>query len=158
MESNEIGKLLDIIQFRTGKTLEEISADIGYSRPYLNKIKLKGGGQKVLGILNSTFREVLQNVNKMNTKEADKDPLQIIANLSESNRIHAEAYLKMAEAQLILANKVNSGAFGSASEPFPDSDTKPRKDLETLPLGSKQPHRSAGKKGRQKGNVKSVGS
>lgn len=60
--SNEAAIILNEIQFKTGKTLEEIAGEIGYSRPYLNNVKLKGGGEKVIGILKEKYHKILQNV------------------------------------------------------------------------------------------------
>lgn len=60
--SNEAQRILNEIQYRTGKSLEEIAEDIGYSRPYLNNVKLKGGGEKIIGILKTKYYNVLQNV------------------------------------------------------------------------------------------------
>lgn len=60
--SNEADKLISEIQYKTGLSLEEIADKIGYSRPYLNNVKLKGGGKKVIGVLREKFAEILQNV------------------------------------------------------------------------------------------------
>lgn len=54
--------LLNEIQYRTGKTLEEIAGDIGYSRPYLNNVKLKGGGDRLIDTLREKYADILQNV------------------------------------------------------------------------------------------------
>lgn len=67
--SKEAQILLKEIQYKTGKTLEEIAADIDYSRPYLNNVKLKGGGEKIIRILKERYSEILQNVSQ-ETKES----------------------------------------------------------------------------------------
>lgn len=77
--SNEAQQLLKEIQYKTGKTLEEIAADIDYSRPYLNNVKLKGGGEKVIGILKAKYAKILQN-----------DPVLAVE--------HSETYLKKRQA------------------------------------------------------------
>jgi hypothetical protein len=68
--SNEAQILLKEIQFKTGKTLEDIAKDIGYSRPYLNNVKLKGAGEKVIGLLKEKYKGILQNV----SYEINEDP------------------------------------------------------------------------------------
>ena len=69
--SNEVAILLNEIQFRTGFTLEQIDEKVGYSRPYLNNVKIKGGGEKLLAKLKHEYAEILQNVPR-NTPIADK--------------------------------------------------------------------------------------
>lgn len=60
--SNEAQHLLNHIQYKTGKTLDEIAQEIGYSRPYLNNVKLKGaGGGKVVGVLKSKYVNELRD-------------------------------------------------------------------------------------------------
>lgn len=144
MESKELAEMLDIIQYKTGKSLEEIAADIGYSRPYLNKVKLSGSGDKVSGILKATYGEILQNVRLGEKKEVGADPLSIIANLTESNRM-------LAEANLILANKINSSVPASVS-----SSSKGKGKVLTDPTEEMQPGKQetsfAGKK-KQKDSV-----
>lgn len=60
--SNTLSDLIDEIQFKSKKTLEEIADIIGYSRPHLNKQKLKGDNKKLEGILREKFKNILQNV------------------------------------------------------------------------------------------------
>lgn len=58
--SNELSKLIDVIQFKKKLTLEEIADAIGYSRPYLNNAKLSGGkSKKLIGVLKAKYPEVL---------------------------------------------------------------------------------------------------
>lgn len=49
------------VQLKTRLTLEQIAERLGYSRPYLNKMKKKGGNQKLEKLLKETFPEILQN-------------------------------------------------------------------------------------------------
>lgn len=63
---SELEEILDLIQFKTKKTLEEISSEIGYSRPYLNTIKKHGGNNKILTLLKSQYSEILHGVSKSN--------------------------------------------------------------------------------------------
>lgn len=105
--------------------------------------------ERIREILQGTAQDVAQAEIK---KEVGVDPLSIIANLTESNRM-------LAEANLILANKINSGASDSASIPVPESDIKTRKDLEVIPLTGKiKAHRSASKKDKRMDTVKNVDS
>lgn len=53
--------LLKEIQYKTGKTLEQIAEDVGYSRPYINNVKLKGGGRRLIDRLKSKYKRVLQD-------------------------------------------------------------------------------------------------
>ncbi len=77
-KSNEIEEILNIIQFKTGKTLEEIAEDIGYSRPYLNNVKLQGNApSKILGRLKDKYSEILQKVpRETNLSEPEPDYLK----------------------------------------------------------------------------------
>jgi hypothetical protein len=59
MDQNEGQEILNQIQYKTGHTLDQIAKTIGYSRPYLNKIKLKGGGEKIIGILREKYGKYL---------------------------------------------------------------------------------------------------
>lgn len=59
--SNQAEILIKKIQYKTGMSLDEIAEKIGYSRPHLNNIKLKGGGAKIIGRLKEEFSEILQN-------------------------------------------------------------------------------------------------
>lgn len=54
--------LLKEIQYRTGKTLDEIAEDINYSRPYLNNVKLKGGGKKIIHVLKQQYKKQLNEL------------------------------------------------------------------------------------------------
>jgi len=61
--SNEVQHLLNHIQYKTKKTLDEIAKEIGYTRPYLNKVKLKGvDSGKIIGILKSKYANELRDV------------------------------------------------------------------------------------------------
>jgi hypothetical protein len=60
--SNSLAELIDEIQFKSKLSLEEIADSIGYSRPHLNKEKLKGENKKLEGMLREKFKEILQNV------------------------------------------------------------------------------------------------
>ena len=55
-----VAEILDFIQVRTGKTLDEIAMDIGYSRPYLSRAKTEGS-KKVELLLRSKYENVLKN-------------------------------------------------------------------------------------------------
>lgn len=113
--SKEAQILLKEIQYKTGMTLEEIADKIGYSRPYLNNVKLKGGGGKIIGILKEKFKDILQNVPlASSTPPADYNPItnnsQHIAgrgSLPQGTRqITLDDYIALLESQNEKLNKV----------------------------------------------------
>jgi phage repressor protein C with HTH and peptisase S24 domain len=60
--SNEIAKALDIIQYKTKKTLDEIAEDIGLSRPYLSTVKKKGEPLDILNRLIDYYQNELRSL------------------------------------------------------------------------------------------------
>lgn len=71
--SNEAQHLLNHIQYKTGKTLDEIASEIGYSRPYLNNVKLKGkAAGKIVGILKAKYINELKDVPRFEDTKVDK--------------------------------------------------------------------------------------
>lgn len=71
--SNEAQHLLNHIQYKTGKTLEAIAKEIGYSRPHLNKAKLNGiEGGKIVGKLKSKYANELKDVPRFEEGETGK--------------------------------------------------------------------------------------
>lgn len=105
--SKEADDLLKEIQYKTGKTLEEIAVEIGYSRPYLNKVKLMGGGEKIIGILKQKYAEILQNVPRANLPEVDKSISPDVSALIKTNQNLSESVksLSFSHAELILLLK-----------------------------------------------------
>lgn len=86
--SNEAQNILNEIQYRTGKSLEEIAGEIGYSRPYLNNVKLKGGGEKIIGILKTKYYNILHNVPRGTDEKSGTGvdwQIKYIANLETQN-------------------------------------------------------------------------
>lgn len=71
---NELEKILNDIQFKTGKTLEEIAKEIGYSRPHLNNAKNKKGSEKIVGILKTKYYNILQGGSTGNGRKDDPAP------------------------------------------------------------------------------------
>jgi hypothetical protein len=114
--SNKVAKLLEDIQYKTQKSLEDIANDIGYSRPYLNNVKLaKEDNEKVYNKLRVYYSEILQNVSKQpaNGLSGQGDETQSLTAralelLAESNRILAIAADKQSDAnkEQSLANKI----------------------------------------------------
>lgn len=118
--SNEAQELLKEIQYKTGKTLEEIASDIGYSRPYLNNVKLNGGGGKVVGILREKYKKILQNVPRekegSDNKEADTSLMPVLVQLMKTQNMILERQekevvdrVKNIEANLEQLNPVLAG-------------------------------------------------
>lgn len=58
---NSLELLLNEIQFKTNKNLEEIANEIGYSRPYLTTLKSKGPNKKVEQLLHSKYDNLLND-------------------------------------------------------------------------------------------------
>lgn len=83
--ANEVEILLKEIQFKTGLSLEEIADKIEYSRPYLNNVKLKGGGEKIVGILKEKFAETLQKVSRA-TSDSDQGDSKYVKLLEDNDR------------------------------------------------------------------------
>lgn len=79
--SNNLEILLNEVQLKTRLTLEQIAQRLGYSRPYLNKMKKNGGNQKLEKMLKETFPEVLQN----DTPPADRTD-HLIQTLERTNK------------------------------------------------------------------------
>lgn len=100
-------------------------------------IILKAGDQQAI---RNILEDSTQNITHMQAnKEAGADPLSIIANLTESNRM-------LAEANLILANKINSNAPVQAS-----SSSKGKGKVSSDPTEQMQPGKQeTGYEGRKK--------
>lgn len=73
-----IAEILDLIQSRTGKTIEDIAAEIGYTRPYLSRAKVEGS-KKVELILKEKYVDVLQG--KANQSQNIKQPSDLESTL-----------------------------------------------------------------------------
>ena len=56
------------IKYKTGKTVGEIAAQIGYSRPYFTDQVNKGENDILLDLLRKTFPEIEHNVPFSNTE------------------------------------------------------------------------------------------
>ena len=70
-----IAEILDLIQSRTGKTIEDIAAEIGYTRPYLSRAKAEGS-KKVELLLKEKYASVI------NQSQNLKPPSDLEATLS----------------------------------------------------------------------------
>lgn len=79
--------------------------------------------QKVNDILEGKEQKIADDTQEIEEQEADSDPMSIIANLTVSNRM-------LAQATLILAKKINSNASAGASQP-----SQPTKPLLPDPTG-----------------------
>lgn len=100
--SNELEKLLDEIQAKTLMTMEEISAKIGYSRPYLNDAKKKGGNRKLIAIVKEKFASTLSKEEGQIGISTDKESMA-------KEIIHLKAVVK---AQGDLLVKLVAGYYG----------------------------------------------
>lgn len=118
--SNEAQDLLKEIQYKTGKTLQEIADEINYSRPYLNNVKLKGGGGKVVGVLKEKYKKILQNVPRATEEKPkpgkDGDLMPVLVQLMttqnrilERQEVEVVDRVKNIEASLAQLNPVLAG-------------------------------------------------
>ena len=55
--TNKLDAMLNEVQFRTGKKLEEIAEELGYSRPYLSKMR-KTGSEPVEGRIKEVYKDI----------------------------------------------------------------------------------------------------
>lgn len=161
MESNELTRLLDEIQFKSKKSLEEIAKDIGYSRPYLNAIKYNqdSSHDKVIGKLKESYKEILQK----NTGSVSADLIiQAIIKLAENQdkiiNTNSEAVATnkiLAEANLLLSKRLSSSDIGLTSSPYQGEGNNQQHGIEqdrplpAPPSGKKESH-SRVKSGKQK--------
>ena len=80
--SNEIEKALNIIQYKTNKSLEEIAEIIGMTRPYLSSAKKKGTPISLVERLKTHFPKELQEITFGN-----KSPINVTGSISEGELI-----------------------------------------------------------------------
>jgi hypothetical protein len=92
--SKELEKILDIIQFKTKMSLEEIADKIGYSRPYLNNAKKSGGSKKLIGVIMETFPEILQNSTNSVGKGKREEKGKEVANTPNIDLLATEDFKK----------------------------------------------------------------
>jgi len=105
--SNEAAELLKKIQYATGLSLEEIASRIGYSRPYLNNVKLKGeGGKKIISTLKLKFASELKQVEKQTPAGVD------IIELAGEVRVH-DAFIQVLISQVDSLEAARSGDHAS---------------------------------------------
>ena len=68
---NTLEALLNEIQFKTNKNLEEIANDIGYSRPYLTTIKNKGPNKRLeLLCTSATVSKTVMSTSSINSAKS----------------------------------------------------------------------------------------
>lgn len=122
--SKKLRRIVKKIQYDNDWTIEEVAQSVGYSRVHLTREMKKEDSLEMEKVLENKFGVMVQNVSSQNK------PMDIIANLTESNRM-------LAEATLILANKINSGEPGSVSLSVREEDISNRKDISELHLSGK---------------------
>lgn len=87
--TNQLEVLLNEIQLKTRLTLEEIAGEIGFSRPYLNKMKKTGGNDKIVKLLHEKYEDILQNDTSLSDMQAQiaalKDDKKFLKKLLETN-------------------------------------------------------------------------
>lgn len=153
--SNQLAHLLNTIQYKTGKSLQEIAVSIGYSRPHLNKAKLYGtGAPKIEGLLREKFRDVLQNVpqetvsapNKETRLSGEEAWFRRLDQLIENNRM-------LSEAQLLLAEHISSGKAAKDALVLLEEGPGPKDATQRPSFSGKQGIDSGKTRVKGKGNV-----
>lgn len=141
--------------YRNGKDLDQFQMAelVKVSHRKYQQIEKTGIVQKVgdLKVIKDILGESTQiSAHEENKIDASKDSyISIIANLTESNRM-------LAEAQLKLANTISSGGTWQAFSDDNQEDTNKRKDVVELPLSDKI-GAGVSKKNKPKGILKSAG-
>jgi hypothetical protein len=120
--TNQAKQILDELQYKTGKSLDEIAVETGYSRPYLSNVKKHGGGEKVMGRLIEYRNKILPNV-PHETGITDFNQAAIMK-LIESNRMLSDANKDLAAAHKSLAADQRSLMAKLSLVDPPDSDTE----------------------------------
>lgn len=59
--SNKLDEMLNEVQYKTGKKLEEIAMELGYSRPYLSRMR-KTGSEPVERKIAEVYKELFTPV------------------------------------------------------------------------------------------------
>lgn len=96
--SKKLRRIVKKIQYDNDWTIEEVAQSVGYSRVHLQREMKKQDSLEMEKVFEDKFGTVLQSV----SNQSRNTPMDIIANLTESNRM-------LSEANLILAGKVGSG-------------------------------------------------
>jgi tetrahydromethanopterin S-methyltransferase subunit G len=101
--TNQAKQILDELQYKTGKNLDEIADELGYSRPYLSNVKKHGGGEKVMGRLLEYRNKILPNVPHETSENSD------LSKLIASNQDLAEANKRLSKTheELVALMKAN---------------------------------------------------
>lgn len=94
-----IARKIKDIQYATDLSIEKIADKIGFSRTHLMRLMREGSSKKALVALDEKFGNVLSK--KQPPKDIINPPddvsLQAILNLTESNRILAEAVAELSK-------------------------------------------------------------
>jgi hypothetical protein len=92
--SNEIDNIIKKVQYKTGKSLDDIAKDIGYSRPHLSKEKKKGDNEHLLQVLKTKYYNILQEVPQETSGTVPaKDLIQVLKDQNEFLRRNFELSL-----------------------------------------------------------------
>ena len=128
--------------------IDRLSEYAGVSARDLSERKLKENdlrlkGEKVERAESAVNESQAVDYGKSNLTEA----LRIISDLTYNNKV-------LVEAQLILANKINSSGISSASSADQGKEIPGRRDIEYLPIGGKKPEQKNVGVKRRKGILK----
>lgn len=118
--SNEIEKALNIIQFKTNKSLDEIAEIIGRTRPYLSSAKKKGKPESLVGRLKMHFPEELQEITFGNNSSINETGLitegELIDIIIQNNAMLSVSLDAMAEILATSSKKTVSEARSSLAK------------------------------------------
>jgi hypothetical protein len=112
--SNELEKLLEEIQYKTKMSLEDIALRIGYSRPYLNKQKNKGGNKAIIGHLRQEFKEILEATNDTSPPGTEEAHLKEVNKLLQKHNDALEKLLhtnltSLSTMQMVILAEIKAG-------------------------------------------------
>lgn len=107
---DELKQLLRLIQFKTGKTLEQIASDIEYARAYLTNEANKGNNPKLIEILKEKYKDFISD----ELQTATKTP--VFEMKPTNGKDHTISLLVSNETKLIDTNKNQQETIGKLTD------------------------------------------
>lgn len=107
---NELKQLLRLIQFKTGKTLEQIASDIEYARAYLTNEANKGNNPKLIEILKEKYKDFISDELTSSTKAP------VFEMKPTNGKDHTISLLVSNETKLIDTNKNQQETIGKLTD------------------------------------------
>lgn len=113
-KDNELKGLLRLIQFKTGKTIEEVASDINYARPYLTNEANRGENPKLIKVLTEKYKDFISDELTSSTKAPVFEMKPTNGNSNGKDQVISQ--LVNNETKLIDTNKNQQETIGKLTD------------------------------------------